>query len=131
MPAMADIVVKKDDGVTNITYTAISRSGGDLSPALWREQSLTTMRGGQPNVQLKAYWNGAKDGRRTDFYGVYPWLITDSTTTVQSIRSKMILSASLIVPQEIPVTYANEGVAQLVNMVAGLKFGWQGGFSYT
>jgi len=32
MPSMADITVKKNDGTTDVTYTAISAASGDKSP---------------------------------------------------------------------------------------------------
>lgn len=39
MPTMANLTVKKYDGVTDIVYDALSASGGDGSPAVWRQDT--------------------------------------------------------------------------------------------
>lgn len=132
MPNLADLVIKKNDGTTNITWTGISRSGGDLSPARWEEQALTTMRAGRPTYMMQAGYSGnARDARKTETRGVYPYLITDSTTNTQQIVAKIVFEGKLWVPSVVPVAYADEAVAQLVNLIAASKLGWQSGYSYT
>jgi hypothetical protein len=39
MPTMASITVKKADGTTDIVYDALAASGGDNSPAAWRQDT--------------------------------------------------------------------------------------------
>lgn len=133
MPSMADLVVKKNDGTTNITWTAIQRSSGDSSPAIWREQTLTTMRGGQPTLQLWAKWSGnARDARRSEVRAVYPYVVSDGSFSpaLQSVKAQIIYGSYLIVPEVIPTAYADEAIAQVLNLQPALKAGLQGGFSY-
>lgn len=132
MPNLADLVIKKNDGTTNVTWTGVQRSAGDLSPARWEEQALTTMRAGRPTFTMKAGFSGnARDARKTETRGVYPYLITDSTTGTQRILANIVFEGKLWVPSVVPVAYADEAVAQLLNLIAGSKSGWQGGYSYT
>ena len=42
MPSMASITVKKYDGTTDIVFDALSASGGDNSPAVWRQDTGAT-----------------------------------------------------------------------------------------
>jgi len=40
MPTMGNIVVKKADGTTDITYSSVVPSAGDTSPAIWQSQTV-------------------------------------------------------------------------------------------
>jgi hypothetical protein len=120
MPSMASITVKKADAVTNITYDAITASGGDSSPAVWRQD--TGAAAGLP-VGLRSFfklmskWNGSKTARQMIFEIVMPYAIQDTTTTLYSAKDRVVLTATITMPQGVPSAALNE-VAQALNLMA-------------
>jgi hypothetical protein len=120
MPTMASITVKKFDGTTNIVYDALSGSGGDSSPAVWRQDTGATA--GRPvglrNIfKLLTKWNGPKTARQSTFEFVAPYAVQDSTTTLYSAKDRVVISGIATVPQGIPATEINEAVYQAFNLL--------------
>jgi hypothetical protein len=60
----------------------------------------------------------------------FPYSTVDASS-VTTVRSRVIFDGSLIVPQDAPGAFTDEAVAQVVNLIAAMKSGFQGGFSYT
>lgn len=118
MPAMANIVVKKGDTTTDVTYTQVVPSAGDSSPAIWQSQGVGTAALHYPTLEVKSRFNGAKTARRVDYIYVYPQIATDSTTTLTSVVNKMVASGSFVVPTACPSTYAQEFAHQGTNLLA-------------
>jgi len=54
MPSMANITVKKNDGTTDATYTALTPSAGDKVSAQWRNNSQSTIAANRAAYALKA-----------------------------------------------------------------------------
>lgn len=121
MPAMASLTVKKADDVTNIVYDALAASGGDGSPAVWRQD--TGAAAGLP-VGLRALfklwttWNGPKTARQTKFNYVSPYATQDSTTTKYSATDRIVIDGIMTVPQAIPAANVNEAIYQACNLLA-------------
>lgn len=121
MPAMASLTVKKADDVTNIVYDALAASGGDGSPAVWRQD--TGAAAGLP-VGLRALfklwttWNGPKTARQTKFNYVAPYATQDSTTTKYSATDRIVIDGIMTVPQAIPAANVNEAIYQACNLLA-------------
>lgn len=63
MANMANIVVKKANGTTDITYTALTASAGDTVPARWRENSQASVVGFRPTLTQVARANGNNNAR--------------------------------------------------------------------
>lgn len=63
MPTMANITVKKADGTTDITYTALAGSSGESTPAQWRQEDGSLPAALRPTLKTSAR-QGAS-GRRT------------------------------------------------------------------
>ena len=123
MPTMAAIVVKKYDNTTDITYDALSASGGDGSPAVWRQdtgQAAGKPVGLRPIVKVTTTWNGPKTARQIRYNLVFPYAVQDSTTTLYSAKDRVVFDGILTVPQAIPSTDINEAVAQGFNVIATL-----------
>lgn len=118
MPNMADITVKKADGTTSITYTALSPSAGDNVPAQWRCESVAAAAGLRPTLTLVSKWNGPKTARRVDGNFQFPETVTDSTTSTTKVRNRIPISFSAVVPAEVPDTVVAEAVAQGYNLFA-------------
>jgi hypothetical protein len=118
MPQAADITVKKADGTTNVTWTLVSASGGDKTPALWRNTSAPGTNGQKPWFQCQSKWNGDRTARRVDVQGFYPNVYTDTTTSLTQVQSQRLISASFVLPNDLPTSVAQEAAAQLPNLIA-------------
>jgi hypothetical protein len=118
MPTMANITVKKADGTTDITYTALSPSAGDGVPAAWRSESAGSAPGFKPLLSLWSKTNGNRTARRVEYDYSYPQTATDSTTTLTSVINKPIAKGYFVIPNEVPDTVLAEYVAQCTNLLA-------------
>lgn len=120
MPAMASITVKKFDGTTDIVYDALSASGGDGSPAVWRQDTGAAAGlpvGLRPILKLTSTWNGPKTARQMKYNFVMPYAVQDSTTTKYSATDRIVADGIITMPQGIPAANLNE-VYQLLNLLA-------------
>ncbi len=118
MPAIADIVVKKNDNTTNITYSGVVPSSGDGVPAIWKSQSVGSAVGFQPELRVSAKpaQNGQYREHRASFF--YPQLKTDTTTGVISVHRKLMGTASWMTPVDMAATDVAEASAQFANLIA-------------
>jgi hypothetical protein len=117
---MASMTVKKFDGVTDIVYDALSASGGDGSPAVWRQDTGAAAGlpvGLRPAFKLWSQWNGPKSARQMKFNFVLPYATQDSTTTLYSAKDRIVADGIITMPQGIPAATLNE-VYQLLNLLA-------------
>jgi hypothetical protein len=117
---MASITVKKFDGTTDIVYDALSASGGDGSPAVWRQDTGAAAGlpvGLRPTLKLSSTWNGPKTARQMKFNFVMPYAVQDSTTTKYSATDRIVADGIITLPQAIPAANINE-VYQLLNLLA-------------
>lgn len=120
MPSMASITVKKFDGTTDIIYDALSASGGDGSPAVWRQDTGAASAlpvGLRQSLKVWSTWNGPKTARQVKFNFVFPYAVQDSTTTLYSAKDRMVADMIITMPQGIPAANLNE-IYQFLNLVA-------------
>lgn len=129
MPAIGNIVVKDNDNTTDRTYTAQSGSGGDKSPAIWQRLDVGAAPGFMPTVTMVAQWNGPKTLRRTETEYVWPLTGVDSSGRT-SVISRMIFRTQLYVPIDMPVATRDSSIAQALNLMPSMKFGFQGGYAF-
>lgn len=136
MPAIASITVKKKDGSTDIVYDALSGSGGDGSPAVFRQD--TGASAGLPVglrnlLRMWGMWNGPKTARVMKLHFVAPYAVQDSTTTLYSAKDRVVLEVTATVPQAIPSTAIGEAVYQGLNLCAAtlVKQSFDGGYAPT
>lgn len=121
MPTMASITVKKFDGTTDIIFDALSGSGGDGSPAVWRQDTGAVA--GLP-VGLRAIfklltgWNGPKTARQAKYNLVYPYAVQDSTTTLYSAKDRVVFDGIVTIPMAIPAANLQEAIYQGCNLLA-------------
>jgi hypothetical protein len=121
MPVMASITVKKFDGTTDIVYDALSASGGDGSPAVWRQDTGAVAAlpvGLRKLLKLWTLWNGPKTARQMKYNFVSPYAVQDSTTTLYSARDRVVFDGIVTIPQGIPATEINEAIYQGLNLLA-------------
>lgn len=136
MPTMASITVKKNDGTTDIVYDAIAASGGDNSPAVWRQDTGAVAGmpvGLRPLVKMVSKWNGPKTARVVAVEGNFPYTFQDSTTTVYSAKDRVVTNLVITLPQAIPAANLNEACAQQSNLYASalMKASFQAGYAPT
>jgi hypothetical protein len=115
------MTVKKFDGATDIVYDAVSASGGDGSPAVWRQDTgaPAALPVGLRNIfKLWTLWNGSKTARQTKFNFVSPYALQDSTTTKYSASDRVVIDGIMTVPQALPATNINEAIYQACNLLA-------------
>ena len=121
MPTMADITVKKNDGSTDILWTAIQASGGESSPAVWRSNTIGTAAAQRPEIRLQSKWNGDQTARRVDGTATYPSLATGSGGEI-NITNRFNFSFSAVVPSGMLDTDVNEAASQIANLIASTLF---------
>lgn len=117
MPQASNIVVKKNDGTTDVAYTSMIASAGDNSPALWRNLTVGTAAAHRPSFQTVSKDNGAKTGRRVDGSFVWPQIATGTDGKI-NVVNKLPISFSALVPKDMPDTEVNEAVSQAFNLFA-------------
>lgn len=133
MPSIANLTVKKNDGTTDITYTAASPASGDSTPAVWKSQTVGTALAHQPELRLTA--RDAKRGLarelRTTFQ--YPEIMTNSTTGQTTVANRAMASTTWTFDKSMKASDVNEFVAQYANLMAAalLKSCVQSGYSAT
>jgi hypothetical protein len=117
---MASITVKKHDGTTDIVYDALAGAASDGSPAAWRQDTGATASlpvGMRAFFWMKSLFNGPRTARKVQFRYERPYAVQDSTTTKWSATDRLIIEGVAIVPQGMPATEINEGIAQGVNLL--------------
>jgi len=111
MPTMANITVKKSDGTTDVTFSALQGSSGDGVAAVWRCESVGTAAGHKPSVTMTSRWNGPRTARRVDASFMYPQIATDTATGLTSVVNKVPVTISAVVPVAVPDTVVAESIA--------------------
>lgn len=117
MATATNLIVKKYDNTTDVTYSVISGAPGDRLPAIWRAESFATVAGNRPvfTVASKAVQNG-KNARVVEAKLQYPELVTDSTTGVISVRLKDVISCAATIDMTATDGTHQEAVAQFFNL---------------
>lgn len=117
MPNMANIVIKKADGTTDVTYTSAAPSAGDKSPAVWKNQTVGTVLAARPSFTVVAMDNGTRKARRVRSTFLWPKTRVDTAGNVTVVGGASSESSHLI-PQDMTPTEIGEYVAQYANLLA-------------
>lgn len=115
MPQMANITVKKADGTTDITFTQQQPSAGDSQPAIWKCETVGSVRAGRPVLSLVARNNGTNKARRLVASTLFPKVRTDTSgnAVVQGGASS---DASFLIPQDM----TDDEIKQFVHQTTAL-----------
>lgn len=116
MATMADITIKKNDGTTDITYSAKVASAGDNTSAVWKSTTVGTAPAHNPTIAMSTRSNGPNTARRVDVKFVYPHTVTGTDGSV-SIDNQAIFTGSFVLPQGMPQADINEAVSQCYNLL--------------
>lgn len=118
MPAIANIVVKKNDGTTDITYTGVQPSSGDNSPAIWKSSTIGNAPAHQPEVRLSARDGQKGATRELRLTAKYPQISTNTTTGVTSVVGTATAAVTWVIPKTMATSDINEFASQIANVVA-------------
>lgn len=121
MPAMANIVVKKADETTNITYDALTPAGGDGSQAVWRQDTGAVAGlpvGMRAVLKMKTVNNGPRTARRAIIDFKRPYAVLNSTTGRYETLDADVAHIEFNLPENIPAAERNESVYQCFNLAA-------------
>lgn len=116
MPALADIVIKKSDGTTNVTWTAIAGAAGDGNPAVFRNNTVGTALNERPTLLVKTTSNGSKTARR--LRGDFSWPITGVLNGLTQVVGRTPGDFSILVPQNQDEATIREQAHQFANLIA-------------
>lgn len=113
MPNITNLTVKKADGTTDVTYTALNPAGGDGNPAIFRCQEVGTVPSANPEFRVSSRSN--KTGRVLRITAQYP--------NVSIVSGASVVTAGAAFSMEFQVkgnqtqTDTNEAAAQFVNLL--------------
>lgn len=119
MPTMANITVKAANGTTDVVFTAVTASGGDNSPAVWRNEAYGGTFGQRPEFRLVTKPSGDKSSRQIDASFTFPALYTETTTGLTKVAKRANVRLNGSVPVEgLSDAQLGEFAAQFGNLVA-------------
>lgn len=116
MPAMANIVVKKADGTTDITWVSAAPSAGDSSPAVWRSNSVSTIMGHRPRFQMSIRDNATNDGRVFKCAMFYPHTQVEGGTNKVLLLGTTPIRFEGTLPAGVPLADLKEAIYQAGNL---------------
>lgn len=117
MPNISNIIVKKSDGTTDVTYTALNGAGSDGTPAIFRNNTVGTMPSERPSLAVTSRWNGPRTARRVTLDFAWPIVSTDAGGR-KSVTGKTVGSASFLAPQDQDAATIKEQAYQFGNLIA-------------
>lgn len=119
MPQMADIVVKKADGTTAVTYKQLAPAAGS-DPAVWKNQTIGTSAGQQPELRCSTKGRVVKGMPYRDAVVTFKYPKSVSNTTTGEITLAEGFSASLNVHmnQTLATADLKEACYQFGNLIA-------------
>jgi hypothetical protein len=128
---MANITVKKNDGTTDIVWTALTPAAGDDSPALWRSETVSAVNAFKPRLELKSRWTQDKKSRHVEGYVVYPVTQTDTGAGLTTLIGQIPINVKAVLPQQYDAAIINEAVSQAMNLFASTlaKDSFKAGFA--
>jgi hypothetical protein len=132
MPNMAAVTVKKNDGVTDITWATVQASGGDRSPAIWRNTSVGTAPAFNPEMRMTSRPNADLTVRRVEVSFAWPQSVVGTDGVTRKVNTYGF-TGSAVVPQGMPDADRNEAASQFANLLAAALFKdcFKAGFSAT
>lgn len=129
MPAITNIVVRKADGTTDVTYVAQQGASG-TAPAIFRNNTVGTTVAERPSLAVRARSNGTGTSRRVDVDFAWPTVSTDAGGN-KVVTGRMNGSCSVLVPQNQDAAVIKEQTYQFANLLASalIKASFEEGYA--
>jgi hypothetical protein len=116
MASMADITVKKNDGTTDIVWTAKSASAGDGNAAVWYSDSVGATLTERPDMRVSS--SGAANVRRVKGVIRYPVRVTDTASGITKVTGFCQRQYTDIIPDTADQATVDEFASQAGNLQA-------------
>ena len=117
MAQIANIVVKKANDTADVTYTAVTGSAGDDSPAIWRNNAVGVKVNQRPELRLSS--KGTANGRRASKMNfVYP--VMETTPAGDVVIDYITIVVDAKVTQNATEATIAEAVYQGLNLAGSL-----------
>lgn len=130
MPAMAAVTVKKNDGTTDQIWSNVQASGGDRSPAIWRNTSVGSAPAFNPEIRMTSRPNNDLTVRRVEVTASWPQSVVGTDGVTRKVNT-FGFKGEFVVPQGMPSADLNEAASQFPNLLASVLFkdSFKSGFS--
>lgn len=115
MSAQTDVTVKKTDGTTDVTFTAIQGAAAD-EPAIWQNTASSLIYSNRDILSFRARNNGTKTARRIEIDARFVVRRTEGSLEVN--KGTIPLSFTVPVPNWVTDAEANEAIDQFINLLA-------------
>lgn len=115
MTAMANIVVKANDGSTDITYTQLCASAGDKTPARWHVAETAVPSAYRKTAEMSSRFNANRDARRVEVLTRRP--VTAVVNGAITLVATPMMSTTLVAPTSVVQSEIDEIVAQHANLL--------------
>lgn len=116
MPSIANVTVKKYDGVTDVTYGAVEGRSGD-NPARYRAPQLGAIPATKPELRIISKPVGNTGKVKVVLTFAYPAHHVDSSTGVTTVDGKAMARVEFTGDEGLPQAVNDEAVAQLFNLL--------------
>lgn len=116
MANIANLVVKKSDNVTNVTFNSVAGAASDGVPATWVNTSSSTIRQNRSSLSMKAKLNGTKTARRVDVQAQFP--VIRLVNSVETLMGRIPVDFSIPIPEWATDAEIAEAVDQSINLLA-------------
>lgn len=114
MPNMANITVKNVANA-DVIYVAATPSAGDRSPAVWRQNALSSVMGHRPVFTALSRDNAAGTARNVSFTFKYPVTVIDGGVT--KVLHTIPIRCEAVLPTDISVDLNSEAFTQFGNLM--------------
>lgn len=130
MPTINDIVIKKSDDTTDVTYKAVQGAAGTSNPAMFRNETVGSTVSQYPSVLVRAGENGSRTSRRVRVDFSWPITAQDAGGNV-TVTGRMAGECSVVIPQNQAPTVIKEQAYQFANIIASslIKASFDEGFA--
>lgn len=129
MANIADIVVKKSDNITDITYNAVLGSSGDSQAALWSVRNASGKQNFRPSAFMSARGNAARTMRRITVKTLHP--VVANVAGVDTVTDVIMAETTYHLPTGVDDALKDELVAQHNHVLVAVKDQVVTGYSFT
>lgn len=115
MAAQANVVVKKTDGTTDVTFTGVQGATA-AEPAIWQNTASSLVYSNRDSFAFRSRDNGTKTARRIELDAKFVVRRTENSLEVN--KGIIPLSFTVPIPNWVTDAEANEAIDQFINLLA-------------
>lgn len=123
MSTAANIVVKKNDNTTDVTYAVLEGRSGD-NPGRWKAPALGATPVTQPELRVNSKIMSGRDASKKKVIATfhYPYSVVNTTTGVTSVITHELFRLEYTGDEQIPQAVRDEAASQGMNLLASPAF---------